>query len=155
MTFEELQQFAIEQEKGTFSLECSLDYSADTTFRAYHFKLLRQNYIHNACWEAIIKTQFPFEQIVPHIEFVHTVSDTSGVEKVFTGVSFRFSLYILNTPGITVLQLSNLLTMFLTYFDDLLTGFFKVPMELKSSTIGLDLNRSHSLFQAVNKNKSF
>jgi len=155
MTFEELQQFAIEQEKGTFSLEYSLDYSTDTTFRGYHFKLLRQNYIHNACWEAIIKTQFPFEQIVPHIEFVHTVSDTSGVEKVFTGVSFRFSLYILNTPGITVLQLSNLLNMFLTYFDDLLTGFFKVPMELKSSTIGLELNRSHSLFQAVNKNKSF
>jgi hypothetical protein len=155
MTFEELQQIASEQETRTFSLECSLEYAALNTFCAYHFKELRQNYIHNACWEAILKTQFPFEQIVPHIEFVHTVSDTSGIEKVFTGVSVRFSLYILNSPEMTVLNLSVLITKFLTYFDDILTHFFKLPMEIKSSSIGLNLNRTHSLFQAVNKNKSF
>jgi hypothetical protein len=155
MTFEELQQLAIEQEKRIFSLDCSLEYSADKTFRAWHFKMLRQNFIHNACREAILKTKFPFEQIVPNIEFVHTVNDTSGVEKVFTGVSFKFSLYILNVRGITILELSTLLAMFLTYFDDLLTHLFKIPMEIKSSTIVLELNRTHSLFQEVNKDKSF
>ncbi len=155
MTFEELQQIAIEQNTRTFSLDCSLEYDALKTFCSYHFTLLRQNYIHDVCWEAILKTQFPFEQFVPNIEFVHTVSDTSGVEKVFTGVSIQFSLYILNKPEMTVLNLSVLTAMFLTYFDDFLTHFYKVPIEIKSSSITLELNHTHSLFQAVNKNKSF
>ena len=155
MTFEELQQTAIEQETRTFSLECSLEYSANKTFCAWHFKLLRQNYIDNACREAMLKTHFPFEQIIPNIEFVHTVSDTSGVEKVFTGVSFKFSLYILNSPQMTVSDLSVLIAMFLNYFDDILTHHFKLPVEIKTSSLCFELNRTHSLFQAVNNNKSF
>ena len=155
MTFEELQQIAAGQKTRTFSIDCSLEYAAYNTFRAYHFKELRQNYIHDACREVLLKTQFPFEQIVPHIEFVHTVSDLSGPVRTFAGVSFQFSLYIINKPEMTILNLSILFTMFLTYFDDFLTHFYRVPMEIKSSSIDLQLNHTHSLFQAVNKNKSF
>ena len=155
MTFEELQQTGIEQETRTFSFDCALEYAAHKTFTFFHFKELRQNYLNNAYREVMLKTQFPFEQIVPHIEFVHAVKDKSGTEDVFTGVSLRFSLYILNSPEMTVPNLSLLSSRFLDYFDDFLTHFCKVPMEIKSSSVLLELNRTHLLFDAVNNNKSF
>lgn len=155
MTFEELQILAAEQNSRIFNLECSLQYSAKEDFRAHHFRLLRQNYIYNCCWESMFKLNFPFENIVPNIQFVHTVSDTSSGIVRFAGVSFQFSLFILNRPEMTLSGLSNLMAGFLTAFDDLLIRLFKVPIEVKSTTIFLQLQRTHSLFTAVNKSESF
>jgi hypothetical protein len=155
MTFEELQQIAIEQNTRTFSIDCSMVYDALPGFTGRHFTDLRKYFISNACWEVLIKTQFPFQQIIPNIEFVHTISDLSGPERKLKGISFQFSLYITNKPEMTILDLSILFTMFLTYFDDFLIHFFNIPAEIKSSTIVLCMDHNHSLFQAVDNSKSF
>ena len=155
MTFEELQQIAIEQNTRTFSIDCSMIYDALPGFTGRHFVDLKKTHISNACWEVLIKTQFPFQQIVPNIELVHTISDLSGTKRKLEGVCFIFSLYITNKPEMTVLDLSILFTMFLTYFDDILIHFYKIPMEIKSSSIILCMDHNHTLFQAVGDSKTF
>ena len=155
MTFEELQQISVEQNTRTFSIDCSMVYDALPGFTGHQFTNLRKNYISNACWEILIKTQFPFQQIIPNIEFVHTISDFSGPERKLIGISFQFSLYITNKPEMTILDLSVLYKMFLAYFDDFLIHFCKIPVEIKSSGIKLCMDHNHSLFQAVNNSKSF
>ena len=155
MTFEELEQITIEQDKRIFSFECVLEYIAGKNFNNNHFKELHRNYINYACWEVMLKIKFPFEQIIPQIEFVHSVKDTTGATREFITVSLRFSLYILNLPGMTVTDLSSLSIRFLDTFDDILTHFYKLPMEIKTSTMLLEMSRSHSLFASLRNDNSF
>jgi hypothetical protein len=103
----------------------------------------------------MMKIKFPFEQIIPQIEFVHSVKDTSGKSDEFSVVSIRFSLYILNLPAMTVTDLSSLSMRFLDTFDDMLTHFYKLPMEIKKSTMLLEMSRSHSLFASLRNDNSF
>lgn len=155
MTFEELEQIAIDQDKRIFSFECILEYIAGKNFNNNHFKELHRNYINNTCWEVMLKIQFPFEQIIPQIEFVHSIKDIEGSTREFINVSIRFSLYVLNLPGMTITDLASISMRFLDTFDDILTHFYKLPMEIRHSTMLLEMPRTHSLFSLLRNDKSF
>jgi len=153
MTFEQLEQIAIEQQTRIITLACIIEYNAEKSFCASHFRLLRQKYLHMACWEAVIKTKFPFDHLIPNIDMVHTISDINGIEKVFTGVRASFTVTILNSPGIQIEHLATLISMFLTYLDDQLVRYFKLPIDISNSNMLVEIPHVHTLYTAFNKNK--
>ena len=155
MTFEELQTIAKEQETRIFSLACTMNYAASKNFNRNHFNDLHRNNIHNTCWEVLLKLKFPFESITPSVEYCNAVKDNAENPDAFSSISFKFSLHILNEPSLTILDLAMLVGHFLTYFDDTLTQFYKLPMEIQNSSMLFEMSRNHSLYKANINDKSF
>ena len=155
MTFEELQTIAKEQETRIFSLACTMNYAARKNFNRNHFNNLHRNDIHNSCWEVLLKLKFPFESITPSVEYCHVVKDNAENPEAFSKISFKFSLHILNEPSMTLEDLAILVNHFMLLFDETLTQFYPLPMEISKSSMLFEMDRSHSLFTANKNDKSF
>lgn len=150
MTFEELLNIAAEQETRIFNLDCSFVYDTLPHFSVDHFKNITKTYIHNACWESLLDLKFPFEQIIPRINFVHSLSSGTVKEKTVTSISLDFSLFILNLPSTSVEDIKLLHTKFLELFDNNMVHTFSIPMEIRSSQFVIAINHNHSLFYLYN-----
>ena len=152
MTFEQLQEIAKEQETRIFSLDCHLVYMTKKEFTASHFRQLRPRVIEHSCWEALIKLHFPFEDVVVTVEFVFSEDTIHLNTKTTNAITFKFGLFILNQACLSIFDMKSLIYNFIEVFDHQFTHTFSIPAEMKTSTLILNINQKHSIFQVLHDN---
>jgi len=152
MTFEQLQEIAKEQDTRIFSLDCHLVYMTKKEFTASHFRQLRPRVIEHSCREALIKLHFPFEDVAVTVEFVFS-EDTMHLNiKTTNAITFKFGLFILNQACLSISDMKSLIYNFIEFFDHQFTHTFSIPAEMKTSTLILNINQNHSIFQVLHDN---
>ena len=152
MTFEQLQEIAKEQDTRIFSLDCHLVYMTKKEFTASHFRQLRPRVIEHSCWEALIKIHFPFEDVVVTVEFVFSEDTIHLNTKTTNAITFKFGLFILNQACLSISDMKSLIYNFIEFFDHQFTHTFSIPAEMKTSTLILNINQKHSIFQVLHDN---
>jgi len=152
MTFEQLQEIAKEQETRIFNLDCHLVYITKKEFTASHFRQLRPRVIEHSCWEALIKIHFPFEDVVVTVEFVFSEDTIHLNTKTTNAITFKFGLFILNQACLSISDMKSLIYNFIEVFDHQFTHTFSIPAEMKTSTLILNINQKHSIFQVLHDN---
>ena len=152
MTFEQLQEFAKEQQTRTFSLDCALIYQPLPEFTASHFRQLRPRVIEHSCWEALIKLHFSFEDVVVTVEFVFSEDKIQLNVKTTNAITFKFSLFILTQACLSISDMKSLIYNFIEFFDHQFTHTFSIPAEMKTSTLIINIKPNHSIFQVLHDN---